>query len=326
MTETKTLRKSYVSRLLVIDKSNIEDFELLPNHRHLRNAQVGRIYQALKKGKHFESQIVVNQKGRKMQLIDGGHRISAIAGFLKEFPDKQIEVNMAVYDNLDEEGIKEVFSIWNKGIKQSPEDYINLRKNEIPIWKLLSNSFPCKVSIYSQKGDFIKFKTLLGAYMGAVYLNEPNSYDGNIDIFIKKSKELGHKDYKFLSRFIEGFGSVFGNPSNTNPFSSYVIFNALMRVYYDNNVWQGESYFWNKVRSSIYKSSIIMKYSLSGYARLMIRPCVDEMLILLNKGKRSNYFVLRQKEKSNAVVKEKVRKEEERGFGVVELKAMAKEL
>ena len=69
-----------------------------------------------------------------------------------------------------------------------------------------------------------------------------------------------------------------------------------------------------------------MKYSLSGYARLMIRPCVDEMLILLNKGKRSNYFVLRQKEKSNAVVKEKVRKEEERGFGVVELKAMAKEL
>ena len=288
------IKKNYVSRLFEVNKKTICDFEILPNHRKIRQPQVERIYSALKQGKHFESPIVVNQRGKKLRVIDGGHRVNAMMMWLDLFPDKEIEVNMACYHELDDEAEKEVFGIWNKGIKQSPDDYINLRKNEIPIYKLLQ-SYPCKVSVYSPNEEGMKFKTLIGAYMGALFMNTPNSYDSRIDTFIEKAKDLEHKDHKFLTRFMEGFINAFGIPSNKNPFSSYVVFNAIMRVYYDNFYTQGETYLWNKMKSSVFRNSQIMQFSLSAHSRLMIEPCINEMLRLLNKGKRSNLFLLRLK-------------------------------
>lgn len=293
--EKTTLRKSYTSSLFVVDRDNINDFELLPNHRLIRESQVDRIYKALKNGGHFESQVVINQKGRKKRIIDGGHRINAIKRFLDEFPSKRIEVNMAVYDNLSDDQEMEIFTIWNKGIKQSPDDYLNMRKEEIPLFKLLEKEYPCKVTIYSPQGDGIRFKTLVSSYLGALLLKKPGSYDHSIDTIIEKAKNLGHKDYKTLHRFMEGFISVFGKPSKSNPFSSYALFHALMRVYHDNVYEQGEQYFWDKVKSSVYPSPVMRNFSMSGASRAIIEPAVSEMLKLLNKGKRSNMFILREK-------------------------------
>lgn len=293
------IKKSYVNRMFVVDKKTINDFELLHNHRKLRQPQVERIYNVLKSGKHFESPIVVNQRGKKLRIIDGGHRITAMNKYFDTFPDKEVEINMALYTELDDTSEAEVFGVWNKGIKQSPDDYINLKKHEIHIYKLLQD-YPCKVSVYSPNEDGIKFKILIGAYMGALFLNTPNSYDANINTFIEKAKDFGHKDHKFLTRFMEGFISVFGSPNNKNSFSSYVVFNSIMRVYFDNFYTQGESYFWNKMKSNVYPSSTVRQYSLSAHSRLLIEPCINEMLRLLNKGKRTNLFLLREKqEKSN---------------------------
>ena len=72
----KTLKKGYVGSLFVVNKDNINDFEFLQTHRKLRESQIQRIYTQLKKGQHFESQIVINERGRKMRIIDGGQRIS----------------------------------------------------------------------------------------------------------------------------------------------------------------------------------------------------------------------------------------------------------
>ena len=213
----------------------------------------------------------------------------------KEFPDKQIEVNMAVYRDLPEEQERDIFSFWNKGINQSPDDYLNMRKDELPIIKLLEKDFPCKVTIYTPQGDGIKFKTLIAAYLGALLLQKPDAYDQQVDKIILKAGELNHKDHKFLKRFMEGFISAFGVPSNKNPFSTYVVFTALMRVYYDNIYEQGEQYFWDKVRSEVYPSSFVRNYSLSGRSRSLVRPCLEEMLKALNKGKRTNQFILRRK-------------------------------
>ena len=290
------IKKSYVSRLFVVDKNTIKDFEILPNHRKIRQPQVMRIFSVLKNGKHFESPIVVNQRGKKLRVMDGGHRVTAMKLYLDTYPDKEIEVNMAIYSELDDKSEIEVFGIWNKGIKQSPDDYINLKKNDIPIYKLL-HDYPCNVSVYSP-ADGIKFKILIGAYMGALFCNTPNSYDANINTFIEKAKDLGHKDHKFLVRFMDGFISVFGSPNNKNPFSSYVVFNSIMRVYYDNFYTQGETYFWNKMKK-VYPSSFVRNYSLSAHSRLMIEPCINEILRLLNKAKRSNLFLLRRKDNSD---------------------------
>ena len=292
--EKTTLRKGYVSTLYMINKENIEDFEFLPTHRKLREAQINRILKQLKDGKHFESQIVVNQRGKKMRIIDGGHRITAINMFLEESPAKQIEVNMAVYRDLNDEQEREAFGLWNKGINQSPDDYLNMRKDEIPIIKLLEKDFPCRVSVYTPQGEGIKFKTLIAAYLGALLLQRPGTYDSSVENVIEKSKELGHKDLKFLKYFMTGFIDVFGMPSNKNAFSAYTVITALMRVYYDNVYEQGETYFWEKVKSEVYPNSMMRQFSLSR-SRALIKPCVEEMLRVLNKGKRSNLFILRKK-------------------------------
>lgn len=289
------IKKSYISQLLEVNKKNITNFEFLPNRRKIRPAQVKRIYKILKEGKHFEAPIVVNEIKNKMRILDGAHRVTAMEMFLNEFPDKSIEVNMATYRDLTPEEEMDVFQIWNKGIKQSPDDYLNLRKDEMPIYNSLQNSFPCKVPIYSPQGDGIKFKTLIGAYLGAIHFNSPNAYDSHMDTFIDKTAELGGKDHKFLTRFMEGFITSFGVPSNNNQFSSYVPFIAIMRIYYDNFYTQGETYFWNKMKSNVFPSATIRQHSLSGHARLMIPPCVGEMLRLLNKGKRTNLFELKEK-------------------------------
>lgn len=291
--EKTIIKKGYTSTLFTVNKENIEDFELLPNHRQLREAQIARIHLQLKQGQHFESQVVINQRGKKMRIIDGGHRITAISRFLDEFLDKQIEINMAVYKDLTDDEELKIFSLWNKGINQSPDDYLNLRKEEIPLLKLLEKDFPCKVTIYSPK-DGIKFKTLIAAYLGALLLQKPNSYDNKIDKIIEKAKALGHRDHRFLKSFIEGFITVFGAPSKKNPFSSYVLFTAFMRVYYDNIYEQGET-FWDKVREEVYPNPIIRNYSITGTGRMYIEPCVNEMLKALNKGKRKDFFILRRK-------------------------------
>ena len=292
--EKTIIKKGYTSTLFTVNKGNIEDFELLPNHRQLREAQIVRIHTQLKHGQHFESQIVVNQRGKKMRIIDGGHRINAISRFLDEFPEKQIEINMAIYKDLTDDEELKIFGLWNKGINQSPDDYLNLRKEEIPILKLFEKDFPCKVTIYSPQ-DGIKFKSLISAYLGALLLQKPNSYDNKIDKIIEKAKTLGHRDHRFLKSFIEGFINVFGTPNKKNPFSSYVLFTAFMRIYYDNIYEQGETSFWDKVREEVYPNPIIRQYSIAGTGRMYIEPCVNEMLKALNKGKRKDFFILRRK-------------------------------
>lgn len=293
--EKLILKKGYASNLFTIDRESVQDFEFLPTHRKLRESQINRIHKQLRDGQHFESQIVINKRGRKMRIIDGGHRVTAIQRFLEEFPEKKVEVNMAVYSDLTDEQERDVFGYWNKGINQSPDDYLNMRKDEIAIIKLFEKDFPCKVSLYSPQGEGIKFKTLIAAYLGALLLQRPDAYDQQVDRIIEKAKELGHKDHRFLKSFMEGFIDVFGMPSNKNPFSTYVVFTAFIRIYYDNIYEQGDSHFWEKVRSEVYPNPMVRQFSLSGKSRSLVRPCLEEMLRVLNKGKRSNQFILRKK-------------------------------
>ena len=289
------IKKSYTSHLFEVNKNNIGDFELVKNHRWLRESQVGRILSALRQGKHFESQIVVNEKGSKLRIIDGGHRVESMRRFLKESPEKSIEVNMAIYKDLSEEEELLTFKIWNSGIKQSPDDYLNMRKKEIPIYKLIDSSFPCKVSIYSPKPTGTRFRNLIESYLGALKSVRIDTYTWRIDDFIDQAKDLGHNDHKFLVRFMNGFIGVFGLPGRTNIFSSYSVFYAIMRIYYDNCYEQGEEQFWNKIRSEVLSSSYLRQFGLAIKGREGIKVCADEILKLLNRGRRSNFFVIRRK-------------------------------
>jgi len=236
--EKMTLRKSYVSALFVIDKNNIEDFELLPNHRQLRETQIQRIKSVLNQGKHFESPIVVNQIGKAMRIIDGGHRITAIQRFLEDNPEKSVEVNISIYRDLNKDEEHAVIKTWNYGIKQSLDDLLNLKKDEIPLYKLMSREFPCKVSVYAPSPTGMRFRLLCESYMSAKRSAE-TSQMMRVETFIDSAKELGHQDYKFLVRFMNGFIGVFGLPGKNNTFSGWVIMTALMRLYHDNCYEQG---------------------------------------------------------------------------------------
>ena len=285
----KIIKKSYISMLYTVGKKNIKKFEIIKEHRHLRNAQIDKLYWTLQRGEHFESQIVVNEVGNKLRIIDGGHRVTAMSRYFDKYPDNKVEINMAIYKDLTLDEEKEVYNTWNRGIRQSPEDYLHLRRGELPVWKMIVVDFPCKVSIYYNK-DTLRFVSLLRAYMGAKLYKEATCYSGGPEATFKSALRLDKSDYKIMKNFMKGFVDVFGIPSKENIFSKSTGLTSLMRIYYDNMYEHND--FWDRVRKYIMPSSIIRQYSIIP-GRAAISPCHREMLSAINRGRRTNMYIFR---------------------------------
>ena len=121
-------------------------FEVLENRRNIRHTQVESILASLKAGKHFDSPMVVNKVNGKYRIIDGNHRYEALRMYLSTSKTK-VTVRLAVYSHLTEKQEAEMYIRWNGGIKQTIDDLLQLRKTEIPIYKILQDeNFP--VAIY----------------------------------------------------------------------------------------------------------------------------------------------------------------------------------
>lgn len=290
----ETIRKSYTSMLYNVSKRNIDKFELVKYHRHLRESQIGALHSVLLKGNHFESQIVVNERDSKLRIIDGGHRVMAMRKFLKSKPDMKVEVNMALYKDLDDDEEKKVFATWNKGIKQSPDDYIHLRKGDLKMLRMIELDFPCKVSIYNQKGNALKFSNLIKCYLGVKTYEVIGTFQSGGEKLVEEIMKLKQTDYDFLYDFMKGFVKVFGHPNKNNMFSNTNPLCALMRVYYDNYYEKSQKEFWDRVSKYIYPSSIIRQYGIMR-GREFIKNCHTEMLNLINRGLSVNKYVLREK-------------------------------
>lgn len=293
MPRTKhVLKLGYKTRRYEIDAADIRKgtFELLVNRRNISQGVIDRIFDNLMKGKHFDSSFVVNQRNHKFRLIDGNHRYESIVKYLGANPSNRIEVLLHIYEDLDEDEEKTLFTMYNLGRKQSTNDFVQQYKDEIPIWKHISDQtkFPVKVTVYGGIGS-ICFYRLVGAYLASLKPRFPGGYIGAPLDFIYESKGLGHSDINLMAQFMKEFLQAFG-PVRNNVWLKTTPLNALMRIWMDNRDHMTPETMINFFRRRLASDAAAVDLGKSSglgackYAR-------DRYLIFLNENRSRDLFV-----------------------------------
>lgn len=297
----QVLRLGFSTRRYEINSDDIRKgtFELLANRRNISQGVVGGIFENLMAGKHFDSSFVVNQRNGKFRLIDGNHRYEAIEKYLGANPDNRVEVLLHIYEKLDDDAEKSLYTMYNLGRKQSTNDFIQQYKEEIPIWKHINDQtkFPVKVTVYGGIGS-ISFYKLVGAYLAALKPRFQGGYIGRPLDFVYNTKNLGHSDINLMGQFMKEFMQAFG-PIRNNVWLKTTPLNAVMRIWVDNR-----DHIRPDVMASLFRKKLandaaavdLSKASGMGsckYAR-------DKYLIMLNDGRSRELFVNKDVDSSEA--------------------------
>lgn len=227
------LRIKYKFVLFEVNKKTIEEFQNMEKARIIRNEKVRELKSMIINGNHFDSPIIINDKGKK-RIIDGQHRICAIRQIITENPEFIIQVALVVYQNLDRNQEKEMFTRWNSGTRQTGEDILQIYTDEIPIYGMLYETG--KICIYHEPGK-IKFRNIIQPYIMA--------QEGNSRMYlnpygvIEKSKRLKKDDAEKIEKYLkELIEHTKGNRTFTKATGQY----ALTYVYFTNN----QNGFWKK--------------------------------------------------------------------------------
>jgi len=230
----QVLRIGYKTRKYQISLEDIESekFELLLNRRKLRNKTVQGIFENLVSGKHFDSPFVVHDKDGRFQLIDGNHRYEGIVKFLAANPTNRVEVTLNIYEGLTEQQLKELYTAWNLGKKQSTNDVVKQYKDDIKIFRALQRTFPCNVAVYGGS-NALSFYKLVGAYLASQQPNFQGGFIKDAWEFVRQSQQLGRNDVSNMRVFMQEFIEIFG-PIKNNRFLRTSPFTAIMRIWMDN--------------------------------------------------------------------------------------------
>lgn len=226
----------YVTRKIMLSKEDMSSFIEDVNKRQTSQQTVNNIYEGLKQGMNFSAPLVVHQSlnKNKWETIDGHHRIEALNKYFEEFPTHRVEVTLAIYQNLSDEQFKQIYTVWNKGRKQITNDVVRQYESEIPIYKLLKQRYPVKITTYPTNGS-INFFKLIGAYYAAKHPGKfSGGYLGSAFEFIEEVKTLNAEDYKLLYAFMADYMKAFGPGTINNIFLKGTPLTALMRIWYDN--------------------------------------------------------------------------------------------
>jgi len=239
--ETELLRAvgtntyKWVYETAIIDKNNIDDYEILTNRRDIRSGHVRKLRKLLEAGKHFESALVVNRKGKKLRLIDGNHRIEAIRLFLEMYPERKVKCGMHVYDNLDEEAERETYKTWNSGLRQSTNDFIKQYWDEVPFFKRVQKAtgFPHNTGV-TWSTHQMEARLLIGAYFGSKLPVYNGPFAGNGESFIEESRKLKKDDATLMKGFMLEYINIFSAPEKTNNYYRPTIFSGMMDIWMKN--------------------------------------------------------------------------------------------
>ena len=293
MTRPKqVLRVGYTTLKYEINSEDVRDrtFEILTNRRNISNSTVNSIFDGLINDKHFDSSFVVNKVKEKYRLIDGNHRYESIIKYLAANPDNRVEVTLHVYKNLNEAEEKLLYTLYNKGKKQSTNDFVQQYKDEIPLWKIITDprTFPAKVSVYGGI-NAISFYKLVGAYISCLKPRFTGGYFGKPLDFIEDSKQLGHSDVKLMGEFLKDYLKAFG-PLRNNKWFRTTPLTAIMRIWIDNreNFRPDKMVKWFQEKLAMDAEAIDLGSSGGQGATKYAR---DKYLIKLNNGRQRDLFI-----------------------------------
>jgi hypothetical protein len=221
---------------IVIDRTNYTLFKMLPTARELSPAQVSKLLDLMRSGRHFLTPMAVNEttkSGKKSYVvIDGGHRLAAIGKVIDEDPNFRIEVEFHVFDHLNDQESRAVFDAWNENLRQTQMSRLWVNQRDYPIVALLHKDFPIKVTFEQSVGKGAAFRAsplLIGiGSWGKAYLRAGGKE------FYRSVAEIEPADHALAKEFASDFLSAFGEPGYANPFSKSAPVIALLRVWRAN--------------------------------------------------------------------------------------------
>lgn len=277
--EKDNMHRPYVQKNIIISKANIGTFKRPEWHREYRDAHVNKIMVSIKRGNHPSENLTINEISKKnRRMINGNHRIEAISRIIKESPEFQIEMSMSIYSQLNKDEEIEIYSRVNNTRRETNLDRIKAHCIDSPIMKMIAQRFPFRViyrSPAAKEVNVISVGTLFAGYAAKDMRTVSISGARLIDAI----KSMEEKDYDRLVKFASTFKSIFGEPHANNVYSSYNLFSAISKVYF------------NYVGIELTQEKFVEKMK-----RLIVRHTAD--LIMLNRGIHNQEplyeFILRQ--------------------------------
>lgn len=289
------LSVEYEMEKTTLTKDSIEDFVIV-NPRKLHIGQVNSIYTSLLDGKHFDVPFVVNrlvERGKgstkfcrktgklwticnckecktrkskhtvdiKIRIIDANHRVAALKKFFEKYPDQEIEIWSAIYENLSPDEERLVFTRWNIPVTQSTDDFINSYRATIPMFNRFIRDLPCTVYGSNNK---MKLRDMVNAY-SASFQNPYHGGEGKTKInVVSYLQRLKDKDIDVIKKNFGILQQVF-NPDdkkdwrNMSPFKN-IIFRALYYLVSNNLNRLGEEYICKRMKTELAGRTILDQY------------------------------------------------------------------
>ena len=268
----------------------------MKDRRMIRKAHVSKINGVLLSGKNPVGVLTVNNRFGKYRIIDGNHRVEAIKNFYsykKANEDIKIECVLKVFEGLSDDEERNIYTNEATRRNESYEDRLNIYKNTIRMWKLLAdpiNTFPCNISIYSQKKS-LRFRVILDA----LYINNISTDGGfspgslRMDDLVPFALERKFIDYQNMREFINFFIEVFGEIETDNVFVKKHVFIPLFDIYMRNRKIQSIKTVKNRFSKLIGRNELMSAMMVSGReGKMRIR---ELMITYVNIGHSKNKFV-----------------------------------
>lgn len=219
---------------IVLNKDNIGSFKRLEHARPIDEANLASLVKALKAGVHFETPLCFNDLSTgstlKGRVIDGGHRLTAIARVINDDPAFSIEVLCHVYEHLDDAAERKVYDTWNAGRRESIADRIHVNQVDYPLLLSMQKWFPAPVVLYGpkRKQRAFRFVPLVQAYLNR--LSPWRRVMRTVD-FLERAKLLGDDAYEYLKDFGTDFIEGVGDPTGDNFFARPLGLEVTMKIH-----------------------------------------------------------------------------------------------
>jgi len=256
--KSKTIDYKYETKTIILDKDSTRKL-IIVNPRQIRAKQVKSVLSALRLNKHFDSPFVVNVRAnREVRVLDGTHRVEALKKYFDQRVDDKVKVMMVVYRDLTDDEEREVYTKWNKSVKQSVEDFINSYRDTIPMFERFTTELP--VSVYGGKTK-LKLRLLIDSYL----ISKEHPFSGGTSYtalqFIKKMQNLDGEDVDYIKDTFKTIMTIFNKVGYSDfprlPAFRPTSFRALFYLIRNNKIILGKNYVIKRMTTVLANSVII---------------------------------------------------------------------
>ena len=235
------MKLDYETKEVSLTKEDMDAYVSPISPRDIRQRHVNTIHQSFNLGKHVEGIIAVNavDAERKLEIIDGNHRMAAIRQWLSSYPKDAIRATLHIYRNLSPDEKKHLYMVLQNSVVQTKIDILKTQCYDTFLYKAFfssmdKRSFPCRVQLNETVAmNSIKFFRLVEPYY---YRNSRSAGTINKTDLPNIMKRFDKDDLARMAQYMTDFIEVFGEPHRelNRLYSGMAFHLGYQKIY-----WQG---------------------------------------------------------------------------------------